>query len=114
MAGLWKISSLRPTSASTFSRVSIFVLRFRIPFAWGFFFVRLSHLKHLFGHFIKTYYSSIIPIALYLTYFTVLDIVSLLCVAPLHRRLYHVHLYLCTMIYRFDITRVSRLHLGWW
>ncbi len=42
-------------------------------------FARLSYLKHLFRSLIKQYYSSIIRIVLYLTYFTVPDIVLLLC-----------------------------------
>jgi hypothetical protein len=91
MAGFWKISSLRPTRASTFLAYPFRALLQR-PLCMGFFFARLSYLKHLFQSLNKTYYSSIIPIVLYLTYFTVPDIVSLLCVAPLHRRLYHAHL----------------------
>jgi hypothetical protein len=62
--------------------VSIFVLYFCVPFTWGSYFACLSYLKHCFWSLYKTYCSSIIPIVLYLTYFTVLDIVSLLCIAP--------------------------------
>ena len=74
-------------SASTFlAYLSIFMLCFPVDaLCMGSFFACL----HLFGHLIKTYYSSIIPIVLYLTYFTVPDIVSS---SPLHGRFYHDHL----------------------
>jgi hypothetical protein len=77
MAGLWKFSSLKPTSASTFLAYPFRALLPR-PLCMGFFLCSLAILEASFGHFIKAYYSSIIHIVLYLTYFTVPDIVSLL------------------------------------
>ena len=72
MAGFWQISSLMHLH---FSRIQfVLLLRHPIPV--------VSLLLSYFGRLSKHYYPSIISIVLYLTYFTVRDIVSSLCVAP--------------------------------